>query len=418
LLDAGRVKHFLQSVVEILPLALFVVDLDGNILASAEPAGVSSKVADPLQLILSAPADATVHDAVAAPGIESSRTPIDIHGQRVGYVIGISLGPERVTPQVVASATDLIGEVLADQVYKEYELNSMATELLDKYEEITLLYGLSQALGSVFDIPTICDIALEKALQAVTAAKAFVMLMDEDTKHLTVVAARGIDGIVGWKMPVGRGISGRVAASGKQILLHQGEPAPSDAAEEDRASLDAILSVPLVLSTGQHEDGGEILGVMTMAGKPSGEMFTAGDAKLLRTIATQLAIAIRNSRLVQALREAERVRQEMEIAARIQQSLLPDRPPQLAGVEVAGQCIPATNVGGDYYDFLTDEAGRLSLLIADVSGHSVGAALMMAMARSILRREIRQGKSPAAVLADTNTAMLHDLSNARLLRAG
>jgi serine phosphatase RsbU (regulator of sigma subunit) len=222
-----------------------------------------------------------------------------------------------------------------------------------------------------------------------------------------------MDGFVGSKIPLHQGISGRVAALGKQILLHEGEPSPAGT-QKERASLDAVLSVPLILSAGQAEGEDRVLGVMTMAGKPSGEIFTAGDAKLLSTIATQAAIAIHNSRLVEALREAERVRQEMEIAASIQRSLLPDQPPQIPGVELAGRCLPAANVGGDYYDFLTDDTGRLSLLIADVSGHSVGSALMMAMARSILRREMSLGKSPAAVLADTNTAMLADLTNASL----
>ncbi|MFQ5854660.1 MAG: PP2C family protein-serine/threonine phosphatase [Anaerolineae bacterium] len=389
LINPGQVEHLLESFAELMPLALAVQDTDGNVLAATGPAGV--------------PADSAPREA---------QTPIDIHGQQVGHVVVTSLDPERVTTGTVDSVTGLISEMLADQVYKEHELNSLSTELLGKYEEVTLLYDLSQALGSVFDIPTICNIALDKAVQAVPATKAFIMLLDEGSEQLTVVAAR-VDGLVGWQTQIGRGISGWVAASGKPILLHEGEPIPSDTAEEE-SPRDAVLAVPLTLSAGQGED--QVLGVMTLAGRPPGEMFTAGDAKLLTTIATQAATAIHNSRLVEALREAERVKQEMEIAARIQQSLLPDDPPppQLIGVVLAGYCIPAANVGGDYYDFLTDNAGRVNLLIADVSGHSVGSALMMAMARSILRREISQGSSPAAVLADTNTAMLHDLTNAGL----
>lgn len=247
-------------------------------------------------------------------------------------------------------------------------------------------------------------------MQAVPAAKAFIMLKEEDSDYLTVVAARA-DGLIGWKTPIGLGISGRAAALGKPILLHEGKPLPSDKPEH-HAPYDAVLSVPLTLSNSQGED--QVLGVITLAGKPHGEIFTAGDAKLVSTIATQVAIAINNARLLEAQREAERVRREMEIAAHIQQSLLPDHPPVVPGLALVGRCLPATNVGGDYYDLLVDDAGRLTLIIADVSGHSVGSALMMAMARAILRREIAEGKSPAAVLSDTNAAMLHDLTNAGL----
>lgn len=401
LLDAGQVERFLQSLAAIVPVTLRVEDLDDQILAEATPVVATLRQDSGHTSFVPRAAEA---------GTTEARVPIEIHGEPSGYVVGLAPHAGGPAAQVVEAVTQLAAQVLADQVYKEHELNSLSTELLDKYEEVTLLYDLSQALGSVFDIPTICDIALEKVVQAVPAAKAFIMLKDESSEFLTVVAAR-VDGLVGWKTPVGQGISGRVAASGKPILLLEGEPLPSTAGGA-QAPRDAVLAVPLTLAGGQRDE--YVLGVMTLAGRPHGEMFTAGDTKLLTTIANQIAIAIHNNRLLQAQREAERVRQEMEIAAHIQRSLLPASPPQLMGATVAGYCSPAANVGGDYYDVLTDDAGRLTLLIADVSGHSIGSALMMAMARSILRREIAQGESPAAVLAAINTAMLQDLTNAGL----
>jgi sigma-B regulation protein RsbU (phosphoserine phosphatase) len=76
--------------------------------------------------------------------------------------------------------------------------------------------------------------------------------------------------------------------------------------------------------------------------------------------------------------------------------------------------VPAANVGGDYYDFLVDEGGGLALVIADVAGHSIGSALMMAMGRSILRCELAGGGEPAAVLRATNAALFDDLVRAGL----
>ena len=76
--------------------------------------------------------------------------------------------------------------------------------------------------------------------------------------------------------------------------------------------------------------------------------------------------------------------------------------------------MPAANVGGDYYDFFVDEGGRISLVIADVAGHSIGSALMMAMARTILRRELHEGSDPAAVIAATNAALFDDLVRSSL----
>ncbi|GAB7025479.1 PAS domain S-box protein [Geotalea toluenoxydans] len=81
--------------------------------------------------------------------------------------------------------------------------------------------------------------------------------------------------------------------------------------------------------------------------------------------------------------ENSRMLRDMELARQIQLSLLPDGPPQVSGVQLAGCCVPATHVGGDYYDYYTRETCTVDLVVADVSGHSIGAALMTAEARSV-----------------------------------
>ena len=104
----------------------------------------------------------------------------------------------------------------------------------------------------------------------------------------------------------------------------------------------------------------------------------------------------------------------MEIAQRIQMGFLPSGSPRLRGVEVAGRCVPAKNVGGDYYDFFAVSEDELGVVIADVSGHSVGAALVMAAARSVLRSEVFQNSDASEVLARTSVIMYDDLAAAEL----
>jgi len=282
----------------------------------------------------------------------------------------------------------------------------MAQELLDRYEEITLLYDLTQALAAVFDIPTVCEVGLEKALQAIEAMRAFVIV--EIDGELTVVAAHGDEALVGTTVPHGFGISGHVADEGKQMLLHEREAWPPGS-ELELGAGERVLSVPLIA-----RGAGDPLGAMTLIGRPAATRFTAGHAKLAATIATQLAIAIENSRLVRSLQETERVRHEIEIAASIQRSLLPDEPPLVPGVSLAGRCVPAAQVGGDYFDFVLDDKGGLFLLIADVAGHSISSGLLMAMARSIIRRDAAEGRAPGEVLSVANRAMFGDLVTAGL----
>ncbi len=104
---------------------------------------------------------------------------------------------------------------------------------------------------------------------------------------------------------------------------------------------------------------------------------------------------------------------EMEIAKQIQLSLLPSSPPTLAGIDCAGRCVPATHIGGDYYDiFLHDD--QLDLVIADVSGHSVGAALIMVETRSVLRAQLASLHTPSEVVSALNELLHDDLSRAEL----
>ena len=104
---------------------------------------------------------------------------------------------------------------------------------------------------------------------------------------------------------------------------------------------------------------------------------------------------------------------EMEIAKQIQLSLLPPAPPPMTGVDCAGRCVAATHIGGDYYDiFLHGE--EVAMVMADVSGHSVGAALIMVETRSVLRAQLQTLQSPAEILAALNELLHDDLSRAEL----
>lgn len=284
---------------------------------------------------------------------------------------------------------------------RQADLEAMTAELLDRYEELNLLYELGASFASVIDPDRSCAVALEKAAAAIGVAKGVVALVGGDGA-LRAVAFRGTD-----RLTLG-GITDHVARTGREVLLHEHEPAP-DGVSRDDTDDGPVLSVPL---PGSEE--APPLGALTLAGKHDGERFTSGDAKLANAVATQLAAAVQRGRLVATLRASEAVRREVEIAADIQRSLLPGVPPALAGATLAALCVPAANVGGDYYDFVADERGRLSVVIADVAGHSVGSALMMAMARTILRRELREGCDPAAVIAATNDALFDDLVRSSL----
>lgn len=110
----------------------------------------------------------------------------------------------------------------------------------------------------------------------------------------------------------------------------------------------------------------------------------------------------------------KQIEDEVRTAAGVQQGLLPTTPPAIPGITLGGLSVPAVEVGGDYYDFLPTPSGAVILVIADVTGHSISAALLMAMARTVLREQAARGLAPHDALEAINAAMYGDLVNAGL----
>ena len=147
--------------------------------------------------------------------------------------------------------------------------------------------------------------------------------------------------------------------------------------------------------------------------------------KLIRLVADQTAVAIENDELTVELREKERLERELEIGAEIQLQLLPRQCPTIIGLSLAARCQQANRVGGDYYDFIpttahqsqqlhiesSNAASRWGLVIGDVMGKGVPAALIMTMTRGMLRGEVLNGHSPARILQNLNRVMYADLEN-------
>jgi serine phosphatase RsbU (regulator of sigma subunit) len=104
----------------------------------------------------------------------------------------------------------------------------------------------------------------------------------------------------------------------------------------------------------------------------------------------------------------------MEIAETVQQNLLPRKAPDIPGVEFAGHCVPAKKVGGDYFDFFPNPDGDVGIVVADVSGHSIGSGIMMAITRGLLQSEAIRNKRPPRLLQDVNRILFNDLVSSEL----
>jgi sigma-B regulation protein RsbU (phosphoserine phosphatase) len=172
-------------------------------------------------------------------------------------------------------------------------------------------------------------------------------------------------------------------------------------------------------------EGEAPLGVMSVYSKSISGLFTEEFVNLLASLTGQFAQAVTIVREIeardherlqkeQALLKNARVLRDMEIAQQIQLSLLPESPPELFGIEMGGRCISAAHVGGDYYDFFKRDEQTVDMLIADVSGHSVGAALIMSEVRTLLRAQVNSTHNASSILQNLNGQLYEDLTRAEL----
>lgn len=155
------------------------------------------------------------------------------------------------------------------------------------------------------------------------------------------------------------------------------------------------LMVPMFLQD-------RLLGSINVGPKKSGKLYSQEDVDLLSTVASQAAIAIENARLHRSEIDKQKIKEQLNIAQRIQQGLLPKSKPPFDQLDIAGVSIPALTVGGDYYDYIQLSDTRLLVAVGDVSGKGMSAALYMSNVQGMIRFAARMYDRPIDILSSVN----------------
>lgn len=159
------------------------------------------------------------------------------------------------------------------------------------------------------------------------------------------------------------------------------------------------MFVPMLAADGRS------LGVIELDGSPT-TTFTGEDLELLAAVGGLTAVAVERVRLQDQLQERQKDRQELAIARNVQLALLPQTAPRLAGYDFFAAYSPARSVGGDYYDYIPLSGGRLAVLLGDVAGKGVPAALLVAKLSSEVRFSLLTERTPAAAVGRLNERLL------------
>ena len=233
-----------------------------------------------------------------------------------------------------------------------------------------------------------------EALQADTAA---VLVLDSPSGQLIATAAAGLEEEVrqGVRIPVGRGFAGRIAAERRAVILDHVDHTTVLNPILWAKGIQSMMGVPMVA-------GGQVLGVLHV-GSLTPRQFTSHDAELLQLAAARAAAAVQS---ISA--QTDRVAAEA-----LQRSLVPSALPAVPGAEMAARYVPGSGaVGGDWYDVFTLPSGELCVVIGDVAGSGLAAAVIMGRMRSALRAYALETRDPAEVLARLDRKMLHFEPNA------
>ncbi len=262
------------------------------------------------------------------------------------------------------------------------------------------LREVARVLSSSFDPAEVLDLILRELQHVVSYDTASIMLVAGPM--LRIAACRGWEAESsprGVSFPIAESAAGQVVRLARPIVTYDVQSDPAWTNRTIGAHIRSWLGVPLSFK-------GVVLGVLNIDACQPGR-FDERDAEVAQAFANQAAVALENARLYQE--SVTRVEQEMAIARRIQSNLFPGALPYVVGLTLAAHCVPARETGGDFYDFVDLGDQRLALMVGDVSGKSIPAAMLMAVARSITRSEAHDHQLPEVVVDETNRWIVRDI---------
>jgi sigma-B regulation protein RsbU (phosphoserine phosphatase) len=246
--------------------------------------------------------------------------------------------------------------------------------------------------------------------EAVPADRCLIMMRDEGSEDLRVAVARLRDraGEVG-EIRVSRNVLDEVVIRGKSVLTSDAQHDPRFASGTVvLQGVRSVLAVPLGVSE-------KVFGII-YADSPIAEgRFTEDHLKVLTTLASVAAIRVENTKLVEARLERERFERELALASEIQQRFQPTAPPQVPGYELQGISFPCYEIGGDYYDFIERDDGRLVIALGDVSGKGTAAALLMSSLHAAIHAQSASHDSLVATISAVNKYLAENIPSNRFV---
>jgi len=286
----------------------------------------------------------------------------------------------------------------------------VACNYAEKLDTIRALEGMMERLS---DTDALLDEMVVIIRRLLKVNRISFLEVDESGQYLYIKKGYGLpeDLTENTRIPIGEEISGYVALKGKPYRIDNIESEGIFKKRSKEQYLNrSLLSVPLINPRASNDR--KVIGVINVNNKTNGLTFTLQDQQLLEAIAHLVVTALENVRYMEEQHEKDLLERQLNDARDIQMSLMPKSFSDFPGsLDLFGKSIPARQIGGDFFDILTLDDGRILSVLGDVSGKGMSAAILMAVARMIIRSVVQDISDPVLILEKVNVKLVRELDS-------
>ena len=273
-----------------------------------------------------------------------------------------------------------------------------------RVKELSILYEVSKIFTSALELDRALKLIVKATVKGMGVKACGLRLLDEDTGEMQLKAVHGLSQkyIDKGRVFVWKGVYKEVILDGQVAVVDAiaADPRFEYTESAAREGLKSMLSVGLTIQ-------GKTIGALSIY-TAQNHVFTRDQIQVFKGIANEAAAVIERAELHEERLENQRMEQELAMAAKIQNNLMPYEDPVIPGYEIAAKNVPSRVIGGDFYDFVLFDESHIGIVIADVSGKGIPAAILMASARASLRAYLKDPHCVGEVMTELNHVLCRD----------